>query len=60
MVSRLDPVDPLADASGELVDQEPDEQRDVLGAVAERRQRDREDVEAVVEVLAERLLADRP
>ena len=51
-------VDPLADASGELVDQEPHEQRDVLGAVAERRERDREDAEAVVEVFAERLVAD--
>ncbi len=44
--------------AGELVDEEAHEQRDVLGALAQRRQRDREDVEAVVEVLAERLLAD--
>ena len=51
-------VDPLADASGELVDQEPHEQRDVLGAVAERRERDREDAEAVVEVFAEGLVVD--
>src|SRR4051794_41280663 len=34
---RAHPVDPLADASGELVDKEPHEQRDVLGAVAELR-----------------------
>ena len=38
---RAHAVDPLADAGGELVDQEPHEQRDVLGAVAERRERDR-------------------
>ena len=38
MVSGLDALDALADAGGELVDEEAREQRDVLGAFAERRQ----------------------
>jgi hypothetical protein len=54
------PFDPLADAGGEPVDEEANEQGDVLGAVAEWRQRDGEDAEAIVEILAERLLADGP
>src|SRR5262245_39536986 len=51
-------VDTLADASSELVDQEADQERDVLGAFPERGKRDGEDAEAIVEVLAERAGAD--
>ena len=54
-----DSLDAFADAHGELVDQEMDEQRDVLLAIPQRRQMDGEDVETIVQVLAERLLADR-
>ena len=50
---RADAFDAPAGAAGELVDQEPDEERDVLGAVAERGERDGEDAEAIVEVFAE-------
>ena len=42
-----------------LVEEELDEQRDVLAALAQRRQLEARDVEAVVEVLAEALLRDR-
>ena len=54
----LAPVDVLAEAGGELVDQEVDQQRDVLLAVAERGHPDGKDAEAVVEVFAECLVAD--
>ena len=40
MVSgAIDRSMPHADASRELLDEEPDEQRDVVGALAQRRQR---------------------
>ena len=41
-------------AGVELLEEVRDEQRDVAGALAQRRQRDRHDVEPVEEVLAER------
>ena len=44
----------LADLLGEVLD----EQGDIVGAVAQRRQDDGDDVEAVVEVIAESALAD--
>ena len=52
------PSNRLPIRAGELVEEELHQERDVLGALAERRELDREDAEAVVEVLAERLLAD--
>ena len=42
-----------------LVEEELDEQRDVFAPLAQRRQMEARDVEAVVEVLAEALLCDR-
>ena len=42
-----------------LGDEVVDEQRDVFAPLAQRRQRDRDDVDAVEEVLAERAVADR-
>ena len=42
----------------DLLDEVLDEKRDVIGAVAQRRQDDRDDVESVVEVIAERAFAD--
>ena len=60
MVSPAHAFDALADPRGELVEQELRQERDVLGAVAERRELDGEDAQAVVEVFAERLLARRP
>ena len=50
--------DLLAHAGRELLDEGPDQERDVLRALAQRRHDDREDVEAVVEVLAEAPAAD--
>ena len=42
-----------------LGDEVLDEQRDVLAPLAQRRQRDRDDVDAVEEILAERSRLDR-
>src|SRR5262245_38407147 len=53
-----DAVQALADPRRELVHQEVDEQRDVVLPLAQRRQADGEDVEAVVQVLAESFLLD--
>ena len=58
MVSRLDALDALADAGGEVVEEEVRQQGDILGAFAERRHCDGEDAETIVEVLAKGLLAD--
>ena len=57
-VSGLIPSNRLPILRGELVEEELRQQRDVLRPLAERRELDREDAEAVVQVLAERLLAD--
>ena len=54
MFSRGDRVDPLAERRRELVDEAPHQQRDVLDALAQRRHVDREDVQPVEQVLAER------
>ena len=54
-----DAVEALADPQGELVHEELDEQGDVVAALAQRRQADGEDVEAVVEVLTESFLVNR-
>ena len=54
----LDPLEPPPDARRELVEEELRQEWDVLGPLAERRERQREDAEPVVQVLAERLLAD--
>ena len=48
----------LADPRGESIQEESHQQRDVLRPLAERGKRDREDAESIVQVLAERLLAD--
>src|SRR5262249_19865638 len=53
-----DAVQALADARPELVHQEVDEQRDVVVPLAQGRQVDGEDVEAVVQVRAELFLLD--
>src|SRR5262249_22324834 len=55
-----DLLDAPADARRELGHQEVDQQRQVFPAFAEGRQVDREDAEAVVEVLAEGAVADGP
>ena len=54
-----DALDALADPDHETVHEEVHEERDVLGAIAERREMDGEDVESVVEILAEGLFLDR-
>ena len=56
---RCEAVEVLAVGGGELVQEVLGQQRNVLAALAQRRQRDGEDVEAVVEVLAEPALARR-
>src|SRR5215510_7272511 len=48
---RAHAVEPPAGAGSELVDQEADQERDVLGAFSERGKRDGEDAEAIVEIL---------
>jgi hypothetical protein len=53
----FDPVDPLADPRGELVDQKVRQGWDIFLAVAKRGQVEREHAQAVVEVLPKRLLA---
>ena len=55
---RVDAVEPPSDPRRELVEQELRQERNILGPLAERRELDREDAEAVVQVFAERLLAD--
>ena len=51
-------VDALAERLRELVDEAPDEQRNVLGTLAQRRHINRKDVESVVEILPERIVGD--
>ena len=53
-----DAVDALADPRGKFIQEESHQERDVLRPLAERGKRDREDTESIVQVLAERLLAD--
>ena len=54
-----DRLDALAERLRELLDEAPDQQRNVLGPLAQRRHADREDVEPVVQVLAERPRRDQ-
>ena len=56
---RGDAAHLLAELLAELLEEVGDEQRDVLAALAQRRQVDRDDVEAVEEVLAHRPLRHR-
>ena len=51
-------LDSLAERCRELVDETPDQQRDVFGAIAERRHVNRKDIQPVVEVVAERAFGD--
>ncbi len=53
-----EPLEPPPDPKGEFLQEEHRQQRDVLGALAERRESDREHAEAVVQVFAERLFVD--
>src|SRR5438094_2931179 len=46
--------------AGETLHEETDQRGDVVGSLAQRRDVDREDVQAVVEVVAEALLLDQP
>src|SRR5439155_4824654 len=46
--------------AGETLHEETDQRGDVVGSLAQRRDLDREDVQAVVEVVAEALLLDQP
>ena len=55
---RVDAVKPPGDPRRELVEEVLRQQRNILGPLAERRELDREDAEPVVQVFAERLLAD--
>ena len=54
-----DRLDAPADARHALADEEPDEKRNVASALAQRWQLDREDVETIVEILAELAVAYR-
>ena len=53
-----DRVDPLAERFRELVDEPPDEEGNILDPLAQRWDLDREDVEAVEQVLAKRVISD--
>ncbi len=55
-----DGLDPPAHPPGELLCKMAHQRRDVLGALAQRRQRDREHVQAVVEVAAEAAVGYHP
>ncbi len=55
-VAPCDVVNPCAERLRELVDEAPDEEWNVFGASPQRRHFDREDVETIVEVFAERPL----
>ena len=59
MAARDTPVIVLAHLLGVLRQEVLGEQRDVLAALAERRQRDRDDVDAVEQILAEPPFGDR-
>ena len=61
-VHRLvrDAGDRLPHLLGVLREEVLGEQRDVLAALAQRRQRDRDDVDAVEQILAEPALGDQP
>ena len=56
MFSLRNRINPLAERLRELVDEAPDEEGNILGALAQRRHPDREDVEPVEQVLTERIL----
>src|SRR3990167_4348987 len=53
------PPDALAELGGDLLDEVRDERRDVLATLAKRWQMDRDDVQPVEEVLAQRALGHR-
>ena len=53
-----DGLDPPAHPPGELLSEMADQPRDVVTAFSQRRQHDREDVQAVVEVFAEAAVGD--
>src|SRR5215207_7893473 len=54
-----DPVDPLLHLDAEPLDEVLDEQRDVLAAIAQRRDEHGDDVQSIEQVLAELALVGR-
>src|SRR3982751_1901150 len=57
-IVSVDRVDALAECFGELLDETPDQQRDVLDALPQWRDMNREHVQPVVEILSKRPLSD--
>ena len=56
---RRDRVDAFVHATAELLHEVPDQQQNILGPLAQRRNTDRKNVQAIVEIRAELLLIDQ-